>query len=139
MTFYVAGLLISKDKTKVALIQKNRPSWQAGKLNGIGGHVESDEDPLVAMHREFEEETGVKRNSIGWRYFSTLLGKNYHVDWYKAFGDWDIKTTTDETVSWVAIDDVLNCRVNIIPNIRWLLLLALDADSVTAMVYDPTN
>lgn len=37
MTFYVAGLAFSTDLQHVALIKKNRPDWQAGKFNGIGG------------------------------------------------------------------------------------------------------
>jgi 8-oxo-dGTP pyrophosphatase MutT (NUDIX family) len=74
---------------RVALIRKNRPEWQAGQLNGIGGHVEtacerSDhinsrhdaacrghlEDPYVAMVREFEEETG--RRVEGWQKFVVM-------------------------------------------------------------------
>jgi 8-oxo-dGTP pyrophosphatase MutT (NUDIX family) len=43
----------------VALIRKVRPSWQAGLLNGVGGHIESGETPHDAMVREFEEEAGV--------------------------------------------------------------------------------
>lgn len=31
----------------------------AGRLNGVGGHVEPDEDPLSAALREVREETGI--------------------------------------------------------------------------------
>ena len=37
MTKYVVGFMFSPDKQFVALIRKNRPEWQAGKLNGIAG------------------------------------------------------------------------------------------------------
>ncbi len=37
MKNYVAGLMFSQDKTCVALIVKNKPDWQKGLLNGIGG------------------------------------------------------------------------------------------------------
>lgn len=55
---YVLGIMFSEDEKKVLTIWKNRPSWQAGKLNGIGGKIEAGESPLEAMHREFIEETG---------------------------------------------------------------------------------
>lgn len=55
---YVVGFAID-DLDRVALIRKNRPDFQAGLFNGIGGHVEVGETPAGAMVREFVEETGV--------------------------------------------------------------------------------
>lgn len=136
MTRYVNGFLISSDRTKVALIKKNRPDWQAGKLNGIGGHIEGVEMPESAMTREFEEETGVERHLINWKWFCIFSGDNYQVYWFKAFGDYEITTITDEEVSWYLIEDVISNKLNIIPNIRWILLLALDLDNVTAEIED---
>jgi 8-oxo-dGTP pyrophosphatase MutT (NUDIX family) len=54
---YVVGFLFSQDESKVLLVWKNRPAWQNGKLNGIGGKIEAGETPLQAMEREFKEET----------------------------------------------------------------------------------
>lgn len=54
---YVLGLLFSEDASRVLLVWKNRPAWQNGKLNGIGGKIEPGETPLQAMDREFVEET----------------------------------------------------------------------------------
>jgi len=34
--------------------------WFAGRVNGLGGHVEPDEDVLAAAYRESEEETGLR-------------------------------------------------------------------------------
>lgn len=134
MTFYVNGLLISEDKTKVALIQKNRPEFQRGKLNGIGGHVEEGEFSIDAMCREFREETGVATVREQWEVLCTLKGVDYIVEFFKAFGDWNITTMTDEKVDWYSIDDVLNLKVDVLLNIRWLLLLALDVDAAFAIV-----
>lgn len=50
---------------RVALVQKNRPEWMSGYLNGIGGHVEEGEDPFTAMVREFEEETSQRIEQWG--------------------------------------------------------------------------
>jgi 8-oxo-dGTP diphosphatase len=35
-----------------------------GRYNGIGGHIERDEDPLAGARREIEEETGLGRDQI---------------------------------------------------------------------------
>ena len=43
------------------LLLKGAPTkrlW-AGKYNGIGGHLEKGEDPLMAANRELEEEAGI--------------------------------------------------------------------------------
>lgn len=45
------------ENENVLLIKKNRPTWQAGNYNGIGGKIEEGETPLVAMIREMKEET----------------------------------------------------------------------------------
>ena len=42
VTEYVVGFAFDKKRENVALIQKNRPPWQKGKLNGIGGHIEAE-------------------------------------------------------------------------------------------------
>lgn len=55
---YVCGFLFEATLRGVVLIEKQKPAWQAGKLNGVGGKIEEGETPLAAMQREFEEETG---------------------------------------------------------------------------------
>ena len=37
-------------------MRKNKPHWQEGHLNGIGGKIEEGELPIDAMQREYEEE-----------------------------------------------------------------------------------
>lgn len=56
---YVVVLLFDKQFQNVLLIRKNRPQWQAGKLNGPGGKVEPGETPQGAARRELFEETGL--------------------------------------------------------------------------------
>jgi 8-oxo-dGTP diphosphatase len=55
---FVLGFCFDFGYHNVLLIEKSRPTWQAGKLNGIGGKIEEGESPRVAMAREFQEETG---------------------------------------------------------------------------------
>ena len=44
---------------RVALVEKLRPEWQLGRLNGVGGKIESFEGWMEAARREFREEAGV--------------------------------------------------------------------------------
>jgi len=42
----VAGFLLSEDRGQVALVEKIKPEWQRGLLNGMGGEIEpSDASP----------------------------------------------------------------------------------------------
>jgi 8-oxo-dGTP diphosphatase len=63
---YCCGFVTDECRIRVLLIQKNRPDWQAGKLNGIGGHVEEGETDREAMSREFQEEAGVCVDKHRW-------------------------------------------------------------------------
>ena len=56
---YVVGYCFDPYFEHVVLIEKARPEWQAGKLNGVGGKIEPKETPRRAMVREFQEEAGV--------------------------------------------------------------------------------
>lgn len=138
-TQYVAGLVFSKDREFVVLIRKNRPAWQAGQLNGVGGHIEEDETPIDAMRREFREETGV--NFEGFEFFATLVVPTCTVHWFKAFvDDMVLTSTTDEDVDWYNVDRVIDPNdawgLHPIPNLRWIIPLALDTDNPTAIVMD---
>jgi 8-oxo-dGTP pyrophosphatase MutT (NUDIX family) len=49
---------------QLVMIRKNRPGWQAGKLNLPGGHIEAGEAPFEAAHRELEEETSLTTGNL---------------------------------------------------------------------------
>lgn len=117
----------------VALIQKNRPEWQAGKLNGIGGQIETNESPTVAARREFCEETGVEIPERCMRCF--LVGSTYKheqmIYFYTArfdglIGDLELHQTTDEKPDWYEYKEIRDSRI-IIPNLQWLLPMSLEA------------
>jgi hypothetical protein len=58
MNRYVAGLAFSEDGTRVALIRKNRPLWQIGFLNAIGGHIETKKrEPANDTARQHADAT----------------------------------------------------------------------------------
>lgn len=57
---YCLGFLTNPEANHVLLMEKHRPAWQAGRLNGIGGKPEGDEASVQAMERECLEETGLE-------------------------------------------------------------------------------
>jgi 8-oxo-dGTP pyrophosphatase MutT (NUDIX family) len=76
---YSVGFAFSPKNMAVVLIRKERPAWQKGKLNGVGGHVEANESPAQAMVREYQEETGVQTALTDWELFAVMHG----IDWPK--------------------------------------------------------
>jgi len=126
---YVAGFMFSNDKDVVVLIIKNKPDWQKGKLNGVGGKVEDGEKAVVAMSREFEEETGVVTKEEDWKNFAVIEDANneWSVEFFYMFSDdvYNVKSIEDERI--------VLCSSRSLPekcifNLRWLIPLALDKD-----------
>jgi len=50
--------LLSGDKILLTRVASGRGGW-AGKLNGLGGHIEQGEAPLESAMREIKEESGL--------------------------------------------------------------------------------
>ena len=74
MTEYVLVfpfILRSKSEQSVLLILKDRPNSQKGRLNLLGGKIESGETPEQAAVRELKEESGL--SAMGDR-FPELVG-----------------------------------------------------------------
>lgn len=82
MQEYVAGFAFDYALDEVLLVRKQRPQWQAGKLNAIGGKIEPGERPLDAMRREFTEETTL--NVFDWEMFCVLRGDGFVVHFFAA-------------------------------------------------------
>jgi 8-oxo-dGTP diphosphatase len=152
MMQYVAGFLFDEFREQVVLVHKNRPQWQAGMWNGVGGKIERKtanhtcydiscdvggfdpcqcpyETPVEAMQREFKEEAGLRLES--WREFAVLTEPaKYQVCFLCAFEPYymfeGITTMTDEEVQAFPIESVLLGHVEVIPNLRWLIPMALE-------------
>jgi 8-oxo-dGTP diphosphatase len=122
MKQYVLGFIFDQVGSKVLLIKKERPEWQKGRWNGIGGKVEANELPLNAMRRELYEETGLNVNALG--HFCTFMGDGYAVHCFKCFcGILDqAESKTDETVM---VHEVNSPGYQWMPNLRWLISMAL--------------
>ena len=129
MKQYSLGFAFTTCGTKVALIRKNRPEWQAGKLNGIGGKLEPmDLDIAHCMSREFKEETGFSTYPEDWNHFAHMdfPQTNSSVDCYRIFNTdlvESLKSTTDEQVTICKISEL---RLHqLLENVEFLIHLAL--------------
>lgn len=145
---YVAGFLLDAGRKNVALVRKNRPDWQAGLLNGIGGKVEYAESYSEAMSREFNEEAGVHIPVNKWERMCTIRwGNDHRVDsegaavaffrhvWQGDEALEDIVTAmTDE---WIEVWPLDTPNLPVIPNLKWLLpLAAYEADHYSHFFVD---
>jgi len=130
--YYVLGFLFSLDYKKVALIRKNKPEWQAGSLNGIGGKIELiDESPFYAMIREFKEEAGVE--VITWKEFCRLNSNAFEVYCYYSSGDLsEVRSMEEEKIEIIEVDNLSNAKV--LYNLNWLIPMALDLENINAIV-----
>jgi 8-oxo-dGTP diphosphatase len=128
---YVLGFLFRQGGKKVCLIRKTKPDWQAGKLNGVGGKVKRGEAAQHAMEREFQEATGA--TVTDWKQFCTFSGPGYRVTCFHSTGDGVLRSTTEEHVDWYKLEHTLD-RVDILPNLRWLIPMALDASQPFAVI-----
>ena len=130
MKRFVLGFAYNEDS--VLLIRKNRPKWQQGFLNGIGGHVEEGETSHYAMSREFNEETNGKfgwTDPKHWTYVCTFKGKGYEVDTFGCKKDFNGQLDHDSDEGHIHVyplkliyDGLFYDRM--ISNLKWLIPLA---------------
>lgn len=76
---YVLGVMVferhsSRGAEQHALLIKRKNEPSKGLLNGISGKIMGDENPRLAMIREFREETMILTRADHWQYFGTLYG-----------------------------------------------------------------
>lgn len=140
------------EQTSVALIQKKKPFWQAGKLNGIGGKVEHDEDyPMARLHRgvmvtgqqmamarEFKEETGVETMPHSWQQFGVLIHGDNEIYLFRSFCEAPhapvLQVLTNERPVWLKLISLrLYPRMG---NLDWLVPIALDKHLFLGSIYD---
>lgn len=97
---YCLGFALNDEGDHVLMLRKNRPDFLVGKWTGVGGHVETGEDPGAAMAREFLEETGVATASAQWIHLEQRANDEWILDVYAARLDiTQARTTTEEPVA----------------------------------------
>lgn len=116
----------------VLLIEKRRPDWMAGMLNGLGGHIEPGETPADAMKREGGEEVvsvdGGPAPPFAWQpvcSFGEAGRWRCHV--FRALDApiHDLVAGTDERVLVVRFSGALGGRLQLAPHVGWLIPLCL--------------
>jgi 8-oxo-dGTP diphosphatase len=119
---YVLGFRFDGDR--VLLLQKARPAWMAGMLNGVGGKIEPGETPLDAMRREFFEETGLVAHD--WQPVAVLEGANgYEMHVFASEGPIDgARSVTDEPLYVAAPWHTEGSSLRKLPNMQWLLAMS---------------
>ena len=139
----VLGFCFSDDKKSVVLIRKNRPVWQEGRFNGVGGKVEEGESDLDAMIREFREETGVETFAFDWRPFCSFGGLGthgqFHIECYVCICEEyfrEAHTTTDEEIHRVSLNTVYQEGFPALNKLQWMVALALDENTTSVVRYD---
>jgi len=129
----VLGFMFSEKKTRVVLIQKQKPEWQKGYLNGVGGKKEEGESPFYAMVREFKEETTIQYDQ--WKHCITFKCNEGTVFVYKGelpfreLKDIDCHTCENgEIIEVCKVDDLRNNFLDAEPlsNLYWMIPLLLD-------------
>lgn len=107
MKNFVLGFMFNDSLDHVCMITKNRPLWQAGFLNGVGGKIERVETALEAMTREFQEETGAHTKLTDWFSVCTLWFPTAKVSVFVGSDSRitaAVRTTTDEPICVKALN-----------------------------------
>jgi 8-oxo-dGTP diphosphatase len=131
MVTYVLGFAFLNGDKDVILIEKTKPDWQKGLMNGVGGKLESyDESSLHAMVREFREETGIDTRLTQWKTFGEMYGDGFFIHLYRTSLPLGCKPQQmeDEVPYIFNVAQLNKNRDKLISNIPWLVNMALDKD-----------
>ena len=126
---YVVGLLFSSSRDRVVLIRKQRPERLMGRWNGVGGKVERDEDPIHALHREFEEETGVATHHLAWREFARLE-RDTSIVWFFSATDDAVNAVRTTSAEEVRVFHLRSLPRALVADLRWILPLARRVEEI---------
>lgn len=138
---YVLVLARTGPGGRVAVIQKKRPRWQAGRFNFPGGKIEADETPAQAAAREMLEEAGLVLSLDSLRPVALLLRRGFfaiYVFATETLAVNEVVTLTDEPISLVDVNTLHNWTpAQCLENLSWLYGMAFDGEAKCATVeYD---
>lgn len=111
MKRYVLGIVFDQYMENVLLLQRNKQPY-IHLYNGVGGKIEDNETPIIAMKRELEEETGLKEKDITkCKHLTTLLFEEFTLDVFYLIHNqrrgnipnW--KVTDEGILEWLNIKD----------------------------------
>ena len=129
--YFTVGIIFTPDLKAVYLLRKDRPKWQAGLLNGVGGKVEPHETFLSCMEREAREEAGYAGE---WVPFTSMKGADgpqgpWRCEVYYSVmepGASAPYTCEREQIEVHPVADLVNLIPQMVPHLPWLILAALN-------------
>lgn len=132
MKQYTLAFIFDNNLEKVALIEVTKESWNKGKLNGIGGHIEPNESIINANIREVGEEFGMYIDR--WKYFGKLNdnSNDWEVHLFTTKMDYTLDNygelhNEEGIVRIYNIDDIVNTfDEKLMINLNWLIPMALN-------------
>jgi 8-oxo-dGTP diphosphatase len=119
---YVCGFMFNEDRNAVILIRKNRPAFQKGKLNGIGGKVE-------------QEDSGVQTIANDWENFAYGSNDEFTVFFFRGSNTeyfQKAKTMETEEVGRFYIGNGVDRSA--MANLQWLIPLAVCSEPIAGPV-----
>lgn len=126
MTHFTLGFIFNSDLSQVLLIHKDRPVWQKGQLNGLGGKIEAGEDPVTCIVREVAEEACLTTQPDEWLTIGSMQGPNFLVTVltmkYSGKAS-DAQAGESQPVEWCLTAAL---PTNVIWNLRWWIPLCQD-------------
>ena len=129
------GFIFDSSLREVLLIKKNRPEWQKGFHNGVGGHADTLEARLEKWEecfvREAKEETNLLLDADRLVKIGRIRGENEKNPFIVVMFAYRLKSTqernvidtiTDEELVWVPIEDI--DMIPLIENLRFIIPFA---------------
>lgn len=130
--FHGSSVLLIKHKTKDKI--------GFGKWNGIGGHVEENENPLFAARREVREETGLRIKELLLKYIIIIPEKeNMGVCLFIFSGNsrnTSVRESSEGELRWIGLDQINQYPVmNDLPIILDLIIKSENKDGTKILSY----
>ena len=129
MKTYTVGFVFDTTLEQVLLVHKQKPEFQAGFLNGMGGKIEDGETAVQCMTRECTEETALVIPESDWMQFATIKDTNgmnpkaeiyvYAAIYQGAMAD--AHKNDYEEIEWFPHQPLPD---NALPNVRFLVPMA---------------
>lgn len=127
MDYVVVFAKLVSNSDQILVVEKNKPEWQAGRYNLVGGKIEAGESPEQAAIRELEEESGLKPVTKP-QMMGAIFGSWGTVYCVRiAVFDGKIQQGIGETekVMWVRWDN-LRDNPKLIPNLRVIIPMMMN-------------
>jgi len=125
MKEFTLGFIFDSSHKKVLLVHKQKPEWQKGKINGIGGKLEDGESHVACISRETREESCLIIPEDAWVFLGLLSTKNsWRIHTYMTTYEGemtDAQKGDHEEIEWFSCDELPE---ECIANLRWIIPFA---------------